>query len=76
MRRWPGHKLCWNINHLTNKIITAYDTIGPLRHDQGGDPDTAVEMIRLRLGDVAIRFADIDEAIQDAHNHAARLAQA
>jgi hypothetical protein len=69
-------ELCWNINHLTNKIITAYDSIGPLRHDQGGNPDDAVEMIRLRLGDVTTRLTDIDEAIQDAHNHAARLAQA
>jgi hypothetical protein len=33
-------------------------------------------MIRLRLGDVTTRFADIDEAIKDAHNHAAHLAQA
>jgi hypothetical protein len=69
-------ELCWNITHLTNKIAIAYDTIGALRHDQDGDPDAAVEMIRLRLGDVATRLADIDEAIQDAHNHAARLARA
>ncbi len=69
-------ELCWNINHLTNKIITAYDRIGPLRDDQDGDPDIAVEMIRARLGDVATRLTDIDEAIQDAHNHAARLARA
>jgi hypothetical protein len=69
-------ELCWNITHLTNKIITGYDNIGLLRHDQGGDPDSAVEMIRLRLGDVTTRFTDIDEAIQDAHNHAARLARA
>jgi hypothetical protein len=69
-------ELCWNITHLTKKIITAYDTIGPLRHDQNSDPDMAVEMIRLRLGDVTTRFADIDEAIKDAYNHAAHLAQA
>jgi hypothetical protein len=69
-------ELLWNITHLTNKIVTAYDGIGPLRHDQDGNPDDAVEMIRLRLGDVTTRLADIDEAIQDAHNHAARLARA
>jgi hypothetical protein len=69
-------ELLWNITHLTNKIAAAYDTIGLLRHDQDGDPDIAVEMIRLRLGDVTGRMADIDEAIQDAHNHAARLARA
>jgi hypothetical protein len=65
-----------DINHLTNKIVTAYDTIGLLRHDQDGDPDAAVEMIQLRLGDVTTRLTDIDNAIQDAHNHAARLARA
>jgi hypothetical protein len=69
-------ELCWNINHLTNKIVTAYDTIGLLRHDQNGDPGAAVEMIQLRLGDVTTRLTDIDNAIQDAHNHAARLARA
>lgn len=69
-------ELCWNITHLTNKIVTAYGGIGPLRHDQNGNPDDTVEMIRLRLGDVTTRLADIDEAIQDAHNHAARLARA
>jgi hypothetical protein len=69
-------ELCWNITHLTNKIAAAYDNIGLLRHDQNGDTDDAVEMIRIRLADVTVRLGDIDEAIKEAHNHAARLARA
>ena len=47
----------------------------PPRHDQGGDPVAAVEMVRLRLEDIVRRLGDVDEAFGEAHNHAARIAR-
>ena len=48
---------------------------GPLRHDQGGDPVAAVEMVGLRLDDIVRRLGDVDEAFGEAHNHVARIAR-
>ena len=57
-------------------IADRYERLdGPLRHDQGDDPAGAVEMVRLRLADIVSRLVDVDEAFNEAHNHAARLAR-
>lgn len=71
-------ELAWTLDHHVTTVARRYDDerLGALRHDHGDDPHAAVEMIRLRLGDVTTRLADIDEGFGDAHDHAARLARA
>ena len=72
-----ARELTWALDHFVNTLAVRYGQLdGPLRHDQGGDPAAAVDMVRLRLGDIAARLVDVDDAFGDAHNHAARIARA
>ena len=42
-------------------------------HDNGDDPQAALDMITLRLGDIRQHFAGIDDAFGHAHDLAAKL---
>ena len=69
-----ARELAWALDHFVKTIAGRYERLdGPLRHDQGGDPAVAVEMVRLRLGDITARLDETDQAFAEAHNHAARL---
>ena len=71
-----ARELAWALDGFVKTITARYEHLdGPLRHDQGGDPAVAVEMVQLRLDDITSRLVDIDAAFGEAHNHAARLAR-
>jgi hypothetical protein len=68
--------LLWSADYLAKVIATKYESIGELRHDRGGDPQDAVETVIMRLGDVSLYLSNADEALNDAHTQASRLASA
>jgi hypothetical protein len=72
-----ARELAWVLDGLVKTLTARYEQLDrPLRHDQGGDPAAAVEMVRLRLDDIVLRLVEVDEAFGEAHNHAARIARA
>ena len=71
-----ARELGWALDEFLKSLAARYERLaGPLRHDQGGDPAVAVEMVRLRLDDITVRLGGVDEAFGEAHNHAARIAR-
>lgn len=72
-----ARELGWALDQFVKSVAACYEHLGgSLRHDQGGDPTVAVELVRVRLDDIVQRLVDVDEAFGDAHNHAARIARA
>jgi hypothetical protein len=71
-----ARELGWVLDQFVKALLDRYEHLdGPLRHDQGGDPDAAVEMVSYRLDDIVQRLVDVDAAFGEAHNHAARIAR-
>lgn len=72
-----ARELGWALDQFVKSVAACYEHLGgSLRHDQGDDPVVAVEVVRLRLGDIAARLEEADQALGEAHNHAARIARA
>jgi hypothetical protein len=65
------------LDHLAATLAGAYDRLpAELRCDNGDDPSTTIAMLLLRVEDIRMHLDRADQALQDAHNLAARIALA
>lgn len=69
-------ELFWHTTTLTRTLTDTYSGLTGLGHDAGHDPAASVTVIIERLTAVTVGLAGIDQALGDAHNHAAHLHQA
>jgi hypothetical protein len=63
------------LDHLTSTLASSYDRLpAELRCDNGDDPSSTMNMLLLRVKDIRMHLDRADQALQDAHNLAARIA--
>ena len=66
-------ELFWHTTTLVGALTGTYGRTAGLGHDHGHDSAAAIVVIVEQLAGVAGGLAVIDEALADAHNHAAHL---